>query len=501
VSSEALSLFRLVSLRYRRVLVALAAGLLVTSCVSERMGLPQVGDGKSVAPQAAPRVTGVDNSSSREHKRLVAMFGGEYHAPAAERMLNEVMVRVARNTEQPDQTYRVTILNSPVVNAFALSTGNLYVTRGLLALANDTSEIAAVMAHEIAHVTLNHAMARAELERRSEMVSRVVAEVLEDPAAGEVVQARNRFSIASFSRQQELEADQVGVRTIAKAGFDPFGAARFLASLGRQSAMRATMLGEKSSQQGMNFLSTHPSTPERVTQALSAARQIGGPGIGESDRQRYLTAIDGIAFGDDPQEGVVRGNRFLHPQLGFTFTAPTGFVLENSAAAVVGVTPGGAQALRFDSVKLPEGQTLATYLESGWIEGVKLGPTETIEVNGLPAVTALGKGDEWTFRMAAVQLGSATYRFILAAKAMTPETDRAFRASVDSFRSLPPDEGANVKPLRIALVTAKPGDTAESLAGKMGPVGDHPFERFQVLNGLDGRNGVKTGSTYKVVVE
>ena len=93
---------------------------------------------------------------------------------------------------------------------------------------------------------LNHAMARAELQRRSEIVSRVVAEVLEDPDAGrERCRPADRFSLASFSRAQELEADQIGVRTLAKAGFDPYGAARFLASLGRQSAMRASMLGEK----------------------------------------------------------------------------------------------------------------------------------------------------------------------------------------------------------------------------------------------------------------
>jgi predicted Zn-dependent protease len=482
------------------MLAALAASLLLVSCASERIGIPDVGN-KVTAPASAPRVTGVDTGSSREHRKLVAMFGGEYKWPAAEKMLNDVMVRVARASDQPDQLYKVTILNSPVVNAFALSTGNLYVTRGLLALANDTSEIAAVMAHEVAHVTANHAMARAELERRSEIVSRVVAEVLEDPAAGEVVQARSKFSIASFSRAQELEADQIGVKTIAKAGFDPYGAARFLASLGRQSAMRATLMGEKQSQQGMNFLSTHPSTPERVQQALTAARGIGGPGIGESDRMRYLNAIDGIAFGDDPQEGVVRGNRFYHPQLGFTFVAPPGFVLENSSTAVVGVTPGGAQALRFDSVKLPSGQTLASYLESGWIEGVKLGPTEPLTANGLTGVTAIGKGDEWTFRMAAIQLGSATYRFILAARAMTPEVDRAFRAAIESFRVLSPEEAAGVKPLHIALTTAKPGDTVEALAARMGVVGDHPLERFQVLNGLDGRNNVKPGQTYKIVVE
>ncbi|GGH31502.1 metalloprotease [Alsobacter metallidurans] len=475
---------------------ALALALGLAGCASDRIGFG-AGTAPSL-PASAPRVTGVEPVGNREHKRLVANFGGEYRAPVAERLLNDVMKRVAAATDRPDQQYQVTILNSPVVNAFALPSGNLYVTRGLLALANDTSEVAAVMAHEVAHVTLSHAMQRAELERRSEIVSRVVSEVLNDRDAQQVVQARGKLTLASFSRSQELEADQIGVRTIAKAGFDPFGAARFLASLGRQSAMRATMLGEKGSQ-GPNFLSTHPSTPERVSQALTAARQIRAPGIGDTDRERYLQAISGMTFGDDPSEGVVRGNRFMHPQLGFAFTAPASFVLENSASAVLGLAPGGAQALRFDSVKMPDGVALPAYIVSGWIEGVEVGPVETLTVNGLPAVTTVAKGEEWTFRLAAVQAGQATYRFILAAKNYTPETDRSFRQAIESLHLMSPEEASGVKPLKVGLVTAQAGDTVETLATRMAT--DRPVERFQLLNGIERNGPVRAGTVYKIIVE
>ncbi len=480
----------------RARLAAIVVAGLVAGCASDRIGFG-AGTAPSV-PASAPRVTGVEPLGSREHKKLVSSFGGDYRAPVAERLLNDVMRRVAAATERPDQQYQVTILNSPVVNAFALPNGNLYVTRGLLALANDTSEVAAVMAHEVAHVTLSHAIQRAELERRSEIVSRVVAEVLNDSAAEQQVQARGKITLASFSRAQELEADQIGVRTIAKAGFDPFGAARFLASLGRQSAMRATLLGEKSNQ-SPNFLSTHPSTPERVAQALSAARQIRAPGIGENDRDRYLKSIEGMTFGDDPAEGVVRGNRFMHPQLGFAYAAPANFMLENSASAVLGLAPGGAQAMRFDSVKMPDGATLESYIASGWIEGVEVGAVETLNVNGLPAVTAVAKGDEWTFRLAAVQVGQATYRFILAAKNYTPESDRAFRQAIESFHVMANEEAAAVKPLRVGLVVARQGDTVETLATRMAT--DRPVERFQLLNGIDRNGPVREGATYKIIVE
>src|SRR5918994_456090 len=149
------------------------------------------------------------------------------------RLLGDITGKLVAATDRPDESYRITILDSPVVNAFALPSGRLYVTRGLLALASDTSEVAAVLAHEIAHVTLRHATARSEVAARSALVSRVAADVLKDPAMSAMLQDRSRYSIASFSRGQELEADQIGVRTLASAGFDPYGAARFLTGLER----------------------------------------------------------------------------------------------------------------------------------------------------------------------------------------------------------------------------------------------------------------------------
>jgi predicted Zn-dependent protease len=175
-----------------------------------------------------------------------------------------------RATDRPDQHYEVTILDSPVANAFALPNGRLYVTRGLLALANDTSEVAGVLAHEISHVTLSHAAARTELALRSTLVTRVVEDVLRDPQAGSELKARSQVAFASFSRSQELEADQVGVRTLVRAGFDPYGAVRFLETLNRNATLRSTALGDKGGAPDM--LATHPGTPERIALAREAAR-------------------------------------------------------------------------------------------------------------------------------------------------------------------------------------------------------------------------------------
>jgi predicted Zn-dependent protease len=445
-------------------------------------------------PPEAPRITGLERSADREHARLIAAFGGEYRAPEAARVLSEVAGRLVAVSERPDETYRITVLDSPVVNAFALPSGRLYVTRGLLALANDSAEAAAVLAHEIAHVTVRHASARNELEARSALVSRVVADVLDDPVAGAMVKDRSRFTLASFSRNQELEADQIGVRSLAKAGYDPFGASRFLAALGRASGTRA---GGNASP---DMLSTHPSTPERVSLAMQAARRVAAPGLGEADRARFLTSLDGMAYGDDPADGVVRGRRFIHPRLGIAFEAPDGVALENTSRAVVGASPDGSLRFLFDALAAPEDQTLEAVLQSTWNEAIEIGSITALTVNGRPVAVAASRGKDWAFRLAAFRARGTTYRLVLAAPPANADLERAFRQTLDSVREVTAAETRQLRPLRLRIVAAREGDTVDSLTRAMSGV-DRPRERFLMLNGLGRGASVKPGEFYKVITE
>jgi predicted Zn-dependent protease len=477
----------------RATLIAISV-LGMAGCVSFDREKPQ----EASIPLPPPRIAEPEAPQNSEHKRLVALFGGEYHAASSERYLNEILAKLAPVSDYPGETYHVTILNTPVVNAFALPSGNLYITRGLLALANDGSEVAAVMAHEIAHVAQRHASQRAELEKRSEVISKA-ATVIQNREKGEEVQANARLTIASFSRQQEFEADQIGVRVIAHAGFDPYGATRFLASLGRSSALRAAVLGQSTNER-LDMMATHPSTPERVQETLAAARQIAAPGIGDAARSAYLAAIEGITYGDDPSEGFIRGRRFLHPKLGFAFVAPEGFVLENTARAVLGTANGGIEALRLDSVRVPATVGLTDYLASGWIDGLQQGSIEDLVINGLPAATATAHGGEWTFRVAVIRFGTDVYRLIFATRMLTPERDQRYREAIDSFRRVPSEEAASVRPLRLAIVVAGNGEQAESLASRMA-VADRPLETFLILNGLERGGALQAGEKYKLVVE
>lgn len=466
---------------------------LLGGCVGDQTG------SLATATNARPvvRASAVERPADAEHAKLVAAFGGEYRAPQLKALLSEVTTSLVPATERPDEAYQVTVLDSPVVNAFALPNGRLYVTRGLAALANDTAEIAAVLAHEIAHVTLRHAVARSELELRSALVSRVVADVLGDPSAGALVRDRSRFTIASFSRAQELEADQIGVRTLAKAGYDPYGASRFLTSLGRMSGAPA---GGERNRANPDMLSTHPGTPERLALVLQAARRIGAPGLGDPGQARYLAAIDGMAFGDNPADGVARGRRFIHARLGIGFEGPEGISLENTPQAVLGTSRDGSRRLLFDAVETPPGQTLEGALQATWNEAIDPNSFETLAANGLPAVAATARGKDWVFRMAAIRSGATTFRLVYATHALDGEMERAFRQALESVRPVGAEEAQALQRLQLQVVTARAGDTVESLGQRMA-MSDQPVERFLILNGLERGARIKPGEHYKLVVE
>ncbi len=217
------------------------------------------------------------------------------------------------------------------MNAFALPGGYLYVTRGLLALANDSAELAAVIAHEMAHVTANHGLARQQKEAEEVLATRVVSDVLGDNANARAALIRGKLRLAQFSRNQELEADAIGIKHSAEAGFDPFAAGRFLQSMASYSDFRSVTGAQDAS---LDFLASHPNAPQRIELAQRHARQYGAPGTGARDRDSFLAGVDGLVFGDTPEEGFVRGNTFLHPRFGVAFSVPSGFVIDNTAAAV-----------------------------------------------------------------------------------------------------------------------------------------------------------------------
>jgi predicted Zn-dependent protease len=478
---------------------AWARGVAVVCLLVGLAGCGSVGMRDQMISSATPPEAGaalMTPKTDAEHDRIVASYGGLYDDPAAAQAIARAVGRLVAASDDPSQSYRITILNSPAINAFALPNGNLYVTRGLLALADDTSEVAAVIAHEMAHVTTRHAAARARRAEAASEVNRVVANVMQDQDAQRLALASTQLSLARFSQVQELEADAIGIRTLARAGFDPFASSRFLSSMARFADFRSQRGGGGASR-NPDFLSSHPSTPERIAFAVRAAREIGAPGIGEQEKDQYLLGLDGMVFGDDPTEGFVRGRSFLHKGLGIQFTVPAGYVLENTTKAVLGTDATGT-ALRFDGVALPPESSLVDYLGTGWVNGLDATSIRETTVGDFPTATATARADGWIFQIGLLRKGRTVFRFIFAAQEGQPALEAALVETMGSFRRMSPEESTRLRPLHVRVVRVKPGDTVERLAEQMGGT-ERKLELFRVLNGLGPTDPLEVGRLVKIV--
>lgn len=480
-------------LRVGLLAVSLLALSACTTLTSSNIAVSQTGD--RPAPTVVPEGTDPDDAviGRREHPRIVAAYGGIYSDRPAEIMVARIVGRLLAAADQPNAQFQVTILDTSEVNAFALPGGYIYVTRGILALASDTSELAAVLAHEIAHVTLRHARARTDRTRTTEIVDRVITSVFGGDTSTDATANRTRESLAAFGQSQELESDREGIKFSGKAGYDPQAAARFLGVMSRFASFSA---GAGQGTEG--FLSSHPSTPARIQKAIDiASSMFGKAGVGEVDRDGYLASIAGLTFGDSPAQGSIIGRRFVHPASKFTFTVPQGYALQNAQSAVVGVA-GDGEAVRFDSADVQANVALADYLKSGWIAGLKTDSVTSQTRNGIDMASGVAQTDQWFFRVSVMRLDGQVYRFIFAAKADSTRFAQGAAATLESFRRTTASDLANIRKLAIRIVRAKAGDTAESLAKQMNAL-SRGADLFYIINNLYPGDPITVGEQYKVV--
>ena len=484
----------------RRASILSASTVALYGCQSALEQSYQPSVGPSSNPQIVDEVQKNDPRAAmgaREHPRIVASYGGEYKDAKTERLVARIAGALTAVSENPSQSYRITILNSPAINAFALPGGYLYVTRGLLALANDASEVAAVLSHEMGHVTANHGIERQKREEAEVIASRVVAEVLSSDIAGKQALARGKLRLAAFSRQQELQADVIGVRMLGEAGYDPYAASRFLDSMAGYSRFMSV---DPDADQSLDFLSSHPNSAQRIELARDHARAFGQEGkVGDTGRGYYLDGIDGLLYGDSPEEGYVRGQTFLHGGLGIRFDVPPDFKIDNKVEAVMATGPGDI-AIRFDGVADNQNQSLTNYISSGWVTGLDPSTIQQITVNGMEAATARASADRWDFDVTVIRNNQQIFRFLTA----VPKGSTALQQTADvlraSFRRMTPDEMASLKPLRIRVLTVRPGDNITTLAARMMGT-DRKLDLFKLINALPTGATVAPGDRVKIIAE
>lgn len=408
------------------------------------------------------------------------LVGPAYASPKLQALVDRVGQRLVSRSAVPG-SFRFYVLDQPEANAHALQSGYVFVTRGLLALVNDESELAAAMGHELGHITERHAALR-EREQRQVMDAAIEAAMKSGSiTVGRSVARDGLLKLRSYSRDQELDADRVGVGYLTRAGYRGDALVTLVHNLQRQNRLEEQLLGRATGEgRERNALSTHPGAEERLAALadVAAARQPG-----ESGRAAYLAAVDGMSVDDPPEEGFVRGYSFVHPILRFGFSAPRDFRLVNYHDGVLGIGTDGS--LMWFSCKQGniEGRL------DDWMRN-KLQPTPTdiqeTSIGGAEAaIGARPRGSD-------TGLGQVRYVLIRRPDGVCyfnllsdgPDRDRRINTLVNatrSFHDLTVVEAGALRPYRLTIVPVGP---AQTLAARM-PYPDFKLERLLVLNGVD----------------
>ncbi len=447
---------------------------------------------------------------SQAHPQLMQEFGGAYTGPQSAyvvRVGQDIAVQSGLGNARSDFT--VTLLNSPVNNAFAIPGGYVYLTRQLMALMNDEAEMAGVLGHEVGHVAARHGKKRQKAARRNSILGALgqigAAVLLGDSALGklgqEVFGTGSQLLTLKYSRKQEYEADDLGIQYLASAGYDPQGVSTMLASLAAQSAIDARVAG-RDARSVPEWASTHPDPAQRVSRAARNANKLGVSG-GKRNRDSFLANLDGITYGDDPKQGVIEGNDFLHPDLRLKFTVPNGFAMQNGTTAVT--INGSAGQGQFTTG--PYNGNMATYIASAFkalsskSQNISYGEIQRTTVNGLPASYATGRVNS---RNGQVDVTIFAYEFSKNSAFHFATLAPAGRAGVfspmyESVKRLATSEAAAIKPRKIDVVTVRNGDTIDSLSQKMA-YSSYQKDRFLVLNRMRSTDGLRAGQKVKIVV-
>lgn len=485
----------------------------MTQLSSMRFAALLAGAALTIAPLSAQTARNISPSDratgAKANPDLIEEYGGAVSGSQAAYVASigkNIAIQSGLSNARDDFT--ITLLNSPINNAFAVPGGYVYTTRQLVALMNNEAELAGVLGHEIGHVAARHSAKRQKAATRNSILgvlgTVLSGAILGNSALGQLGQRAfsqgSQLLTLQFSRAQETEADNLGIQYLKSAGYDPRAMSTVLQNLANQTALDARIMGS-SDNRVPEWASTHPDPASRVRAALVRA----GPGAtGITNRDTFLSRIDGITYGDDPKQGVVEGNRFTHPDFRLTFQAPNGFYVSNGARAVsIGGNSGKGE---FSSAAY--NGDLDSYIRSVFnsLGGqnqtqIPISQIEHTTVNGIPAAYGTARVNSGSSQVEVVVFAyefsnNQAYHFTTISPAGQSGT---FSPMFRSLRRISASEAAAIKPRRIDIVTVRSGDTVRSLAGRMA-YSDYQLERFLVLNGLGANSSLSAGQKVKVVV-
>ncbi len=479
--------------RYFYISAIFLNALILSGCSTN----PATGENQFTALMSPQQETQV---GAQEHEKIVQQYG-LYKNQTVQQYVSDIGRRVAKHTERPEVEYKFFVIDSPIVNAFALPGGYIYMSRGLLALANSEAEMASVLAHETGHITARHSAERYSRGVVTSLGAMVISAAVGNQGVSQALGIGSDLYLKSYSRGQESQADGLGIRYLVKSGYTPKAMAGFLSNLQADTSLEAKIEGKQD--QSASYFSTHPATEQRVQDALTEAGKYPQKGVVNADS--YLLKLAGMTYGDSAEQGFVRGSSFYHPKLGFKFSVPAGYSIANQPSQVVAASKTGGVII-FDFAANKDGAPPLSYIRDIWMKGQKVESAENIKVNGMPAATATIQGNlngkTMQIRLIAIKWAQdQIVRFQIAMPSTLSSAElNALKSTTYSFNRLTPAEKNSIKPYRLKIISAKAGDSVASLAKGMAQK-DYKEDRFRVLNGLSQSERLVVGKFYKIVVE
>lgn len=438
---------------------------------------------------------------AEQHRSIVNEFGGIYENPQLTSYVDRISKKIAAASELPADYYHVFILNTPQVNAFALPGGYVYLTRGLIAVANTEAELAGVIGHEMGHVTARHAANRSTIQGITGIGAMLVGALTGSQQLGQVAQFGSQWYAASYSRDQEYEADMLGVRYLAKADYNPHGQADFLRSLRIYDSYQKKANNQQDS--GPSFFSTHPDTTSRVQKARDLAVKANNNN-GTTGRNTHITAIKDMTWGDDPKQGIVRGNSFVHPDLKFSFSTPSGYRIINRPEAVY-IQGNNNILIKFDADTQASGRSSQEYIQHEFAQGASISTIDSVSSQSFKGVTALSSvtnnGRRLSARLFAFRVSPTKYyRFLMAAPENVFNAKQSeFYKIARSLKKLSTQEANSIRPYSIGIKSLQPSDTADKLAARYIPDFNYKTELFRALNGFDNNEKLPSKGYIKII--